>query len=648
MIMVTKGKSPFDELDMDVTLRTILEGTATKVGKEFFKVLVYNLSKALNTYGAWITELESEEKAKSIAFILKGKWIDHFEYGLKGTPCEPVIKDRKLAHIPDNVLELYPGDPDIQKLRPRPLSYMGIPLIDSEKSILGHIAVLDCKPMPKNSRNIAILNIFASRAVSELQRLKAESEVRERERKLARLLDSAMDAIIELDENLRVTQVNKASEKIFIFDSDQIVGKNFVTLLSKKSVGKLLYLTHELENKKEGEKYFWIPGGLEAKRMDGNEFRAEATISQLNINDNKYYTLILRNVNERIEAEKKIESLSIQTEYLKEEINALHNFGEIIGQSESLLSVVNNVKKVAATNSTVLILGETGTGKELIARLIHAESKRNDMPLIKVNCAAIPANLIESEFFGHEKGAFTGATSKREGRFSLADRGTILLDEIGELPIDLQSKLLRVLQEGELEPVGSSKTVRVDVRTIAATNRDLLKEVEKGNFREDLYYRLNVFPIQMPPLRKRGNDVIKLAETFSNRFANSIGLKLEPFTDEDIYRLKNYEWPGNIRELQNVVERAVITSQNGKHNLLSALPQTYDNSTPMNNHVNDLPLKQIYTVKELQSLEKENIIRALEKSNWKISGDKGAAKLLGIPPTTLSSRVKALQITRKS
>lgn len=645
--MTESKTSPYEELNMDETLRIILEGTATKIGKEFFKNLVYNLSIALNTYGAWITELESDDKVNSIAFILKGKWVDHFEYKLKDTPCEPVIKDRKLAHIPDNVLELYPGDKDIRHLTPEPLSYMGIPLIDNNNKILGHIAVLDCKPMPANPRNEAIMNIFASRAVAELQRLRAESEVHEREQKLSRLLDSAMDAIIEIDENLTITQVNSAAEKIFNFVSEQIVGRNFAIFLSKECVKKILNLTDDLKNKEKGEKYFWIPNGLEAKTMDGTPFQAEATISQIDTNDKIYYTLILRNVNERLEAEKKIESLSIHTEYLKEELKYLHNFEEIIGESKSLLNAVNNVKKVARTNSTVLITGETGTGKELIARLIHAESKRNNMPLIKVNCAAIPSTLIESEFFGHEKGAFTGATSKREGRFLFADKGTLFLDEIGEMPLDLQSKLLRVLQEGEFEPLGSSTTTKVDVRVIAATNRDLYKEVQKGNFREDLYYRLNVFPIHVPPLRERGDDIVNLTETFSTRFANNLGLKLQSLCNEDIYALKNYSWPGNVRELQNVIERAVITSQNGKLDIINALPQTFHHLVKLENGSYNAEPEKVYTSKELQDLERENIIKALRKSDWKVSGKNGAARILDIPPTTLSSRIKALKIKKQ-
>jgi len=361
-----------------------------------------------------------------------------------------------------------------------------------------------------------------------------------------------------------------------------------------------------------------------------------------------FFTLIFRNINDRLEAEKKINALSSETEYLREELRSVHKFGDITGSSEAILRVLNDINQVAGTDSTVLITGETGTGKELIARAIHSGSRRNTKPLIKVNCAAIPANLIESEFFGHEKGAFTGATAKRDGRFRIADRGTIFLDEIGELPLELQSKLLRVLQEGEFEPVGSSKTVKVSVRVIAATNRDLRTEAEAGNFREDLYYRLSVFPIYAPPLRDRAEDIVELAEVFIQNYSHTMGKHIEAITQEIKNRLMSYKWPGNVRELQNVMERALITSVNGKLNLDSSLPlQTMGKEYLSDKKSESVGTERIRTAEEMSEMERKNIILALEKTNWKVSGEKGAARLLGIPPTTLSSRIKALKIRRK-
>jgi len=291
----------------------------------------------------------------------------------------------------------------------------------------------------------------------------------------------------------------------------------------------------------------------------------------------------------------------------------------------------------------VLIQGETGTGKELVARAIHAASDRRARPLVRLNCGAIPATLIESELFGHEKGAYTGATARRDGRFLAADKGSLFLDEVGELPLDLQVKLLRVLQEGEFEPVGSSRTRKVDVRVIAATNRELEKEVEAGRFRGDLYYRLNVFPIGVPPLRDRKEDIPLLAETFTRRISAKVGRRIEALSAQDVRRLQASDWPGNVRELQNVIERAVITAREGRLNLDRALPSTAGTPAPT---ARSDPEGHLRTSQEMEALERGNMVLALERAQWKISGDEGAAALLGLKRSTLSSRMRALGIKR--
>jgi transcriptional regulator with GAF, ATPase, and Fis domain len=305
------------------------------------------------------------------------------------------------------------------------------------------------------------------------------------------------------------------------------------------------------------------------------------------------------------------------------------------------------VEQVAETDATVLILGETGTGKELIARAIHARSPRRDRALVSVNCAAMPESLVESELFGHEKGAFTGATARREGRFAMADGGTIFLDEVGELPLHLQAKLLRVVQHSEFEPVGSSKTRRVDVRVIAATNRDLLQASRDGTFREDLYYRLNVFPLQVPPLRERAEDIPLLASAFAERYARRSGRTLEPLSESCIRRLQSYSWPGNVRELQNVIERAVIISRDGRLDLDRALPEEARVAAPSAAaDWGDGDGPAIHTAREIEELERRNYRRALDAAGWKVAGEGGAAALLGMKPSTLSSRMKALGISR--
>ena len=500
--------------------------------------------------------------------------------------------------------------------------------------------------MPEDPRKAAIFNIFSARAAAELRRLRAESELRAREKKLSGLVDSAMDAIIELDRDLNITLVNTAAEKIFGCDSEHVIGRSFSYCLSDESFKKLSKIISALSDSSAEKKHLWIPGGLHGKAATGQEFMAETTVSSYQLNRNIYFLLILRNINDRIEAERKIDELQTESRYLREELKIFHNFDEIIARSRPMLELLHDVKQVAYTNATVLLQGETGTGKELIAGAIHDSSYRSKKALIKVNCAAIPATLIESEFFGHVKGAFTGATGKRQGRFALADGGTIFLDEIAELPIDLQSKLLRILQEGEFEPVGGANTVKVDVRVIAATNRDLSKMVREGTFREDLYFRLNVFPLQIPPLREREDDIVLLANAFIENYSKRMGRTVEPLSRECIRLLKSYDWPGNVRELQNIIERAVITSRNGRLNLERALPEMFareNSSSPTSRKIID---DQIHTVDELRELERNNLIKALEKSQWRVSGAEGAARLLGMKPTTLSSRLKALGIRR--
>jgi DNA-binding NtrC family response regulator/ligand-binding sensor domain-containing protein len=335
------------------------------------------------------------------------------------------------------------------------------------------------------------------------------------------------------------------------------------------------------------------------------------------------------------EVERLKNRLEVENIYLKDEIKLQHNFENIITQSENMKKVLHKVEQVSSTDATVLVLGESGTGKELLARAIHNISNRSDRPLVKVNCSALPANLIESELFGHEKGSFTGATARKIGRFELADGGTIFLDEIGDLPLELQPKILRVLQEGEFERIGNAKTIKVNVRIIAATNRNLDQEIKNGNFRQDLYYRLNVFPINIPPLHQRKEDISLLINYFVNKFSRKVGKKIETISQNMIEKLTDYNWPGNVRELENIIERAVITNEGSKLNLNDALPKS-------------VSVKSTETeLQTLDELEREYIIKVLETTNWQVSGEKGAAKILGMKRTTLEARMKKLDIEKK-
>jgi len=338
--------------------------------------------------------------------------------------------------------------------------------------------------------------------------------------------------------------------------------------------------------------------------------------------------------------------LEMQNAYLQEEVVEAKAFGELVGQSQALRHIVSQIDLVAPTDASVLMLGESGTGKELVAREIHNRSRRKDKPLIRVNCASIPKDLFESEFFGHARGAFTGAVKDRAGRFEAAEGGTIFLDEIGEVPADLQSKLLRVLQEKSYERVGEDRTRRADVRVIAATNRNLQRLVEAGHFREDLFYRLNVFPIQVPPLRKRMEDVPLLAKHFIETSVRELGCPKPRLTRAGIAKLENYHWPGNIRELRNVIERAIITSRGGA--LDFDLPVTESVVVPSRSAA---PAKsdaepEFLTEAELQRRERNNLLTVLEKTHWKIKGENGAAELLGVKVTTLKARMKKMGLRR--
>ncbi|HZD41888.1 MAG TPA: sigma 54-interacting transcriptional regulator [Terriglobales bacterium] len=643
----TSPTHPLQKLNEGAALRQILEGTAQETGERFFYALVEHLARALGVSGAWVTIWHGETRLRAVAFWLDGNFVPDYEYELAGTPCEPVYRERRLVHIQDRIVELYPKDPDLKPVGA--VSYMGVPLLDLDGTMLGHVAILDKRPLPAEPRLFALFRIFAARAAAELQRLRAEAQIREREEKLRRLFDSAMDAIVEFDQDLSITRLNPAAEQAFHCEAGEAVGASFTRFVVEESGARLKGLVEQIRAHPLGRQSLWIAGGLRALAGGGREFAAEATLSRFEVERRAFYTLILRNVNDRLEAEKKIHSLAAEAEYLRDEIKALGGFEEILGRSEALKAVLQDVEQVAPTDTTVLILGETGTGKELIARAIHGASRRKDKVLITINCAAIPAALMESEFFGHERGAFTGATQKREGRFALADHGTIFLDEVGELSLDLQAKLLRVLQEGEFTPVGSSQTQKVDVRVIAATNRDLAQDVRDGRFRDDLFYRLNVFPLSIPPLRERGDDVIALASAFAARFAQRLGRAIAPLTDECKRRLKAYNWPGNVRELQNVIERAVITSRDGHLNLDRALPAVPgEGKAEPSASVAVAPdaSKRILSVRDLEQLERENILYALESSGWRVAGKGGAAHLLGLNPSTLNSRIRALNIQR--
>ena len=458
--------------------------------------------------------------------------------------------------------------------------------------------------------------------------------------KMKGLIEGAMDSIIMFDNQFRIVLTNPSANKIL--ENEDATHRNLLFFFDDSSANLIENIVkQEFDNSGIGSHSFFSKP-VKVIGSNGKETLNEGTISRYGNNKETFYTLILRNIEDRLRTEDQINLLTKQTQYLEEEIKELTSSYGIIGEDASMRNVLNLIEQVANTDASVLINGETGTGKELVARAIHKASRRSDKPLIRINCGAIPENLIESELFGHQKGAFTGATSDRKGRFLLADKGTIFLDEIGEMPINLQPKLLRIIQEGEFEPVGSSQTIKVDVRIIAATHRDLLQHAKEGNFREDLYYRLNVFPIVVPPLRLRGNDIFIIASEMIHQFSKKLNKPIVGLSKQDKALLTSYSWPGNVRELQNLVERAIIISQNGTINWGSIIPNSSQSETSIENTIPEKILSSV----ELQNIEKDNILKALKQTQWKISGKNSASELLGLPPTTLASKIKAHGISR--
>lgn len=612
-------------------LRSIVEGTVRNTGEQFFQALVQNLAKAIDVKYAFVAEFaDVNTRVRTLAYWYNGHICDNVEFDLDGTPCQDVVRG-KLCHYPTGVKEKFPRDLPLTELGIE--SYLGVPLIDSNGVTLGHLAVFDPRPMSDEPRRLSVFQVFAARASAELSRLRIERELRESEQRYRDLFEEAPIAYVNEDLESRFISANRAAMRILGITPDQVNGMVGISLVPDTPDAQ----------KRVQEAFASIGRGtdtsgvvLELRRKDNGKPIWIQWWSKPDPSGTYTRTMFV-DITERVLMEQEKARLTAQNIYLQEEIKSVHNFDEIIGQSPNIVAVLDKVRLVAPTETSVLICGETGTGKELIARAIHSVSRRSDKPLIKVNCAALPTGLVESELFGHEKGAFTGAIARRIGRFELADGGTIFLDEIGELPAEAQSKLLRVLQEREFERVGGSASLKVDVRVIAATNRDLLKSVREKAFREDLYYRLNVFPLQLPPLRERKDDIPLLVHFLVNKFTTRIGKKIESVSRMAIDRLMAYDWPGNIRELENIIERAVIVAPGTMLEITAdtLAPPTGDSSGEGQSL-------------SLEDIERQHIVSVLKKTDWVIDGPRGAALILNLHPNTLRSRMKKLGISREA
>ena len=623
-------------------LRNISEATSTVTGKDFFVELAKHITLTFSMKYALITQCANEEKTRlrTLCYVDGQQMLDNIEYDVTGIPCE-IIMSGKDFFMARGVEEYFPKEKGIQ-------SYVGVPIYSpSNGEVIGHIIAVDPNPVTNDKNQTSILKIFAARAGSEIERIKAEQKLKETLEsanfELQVQLKKSEERFRDLFEEAPIAYVNEGLDSKFIRANRaalRILGVKTEDV--PNTYGKTMAPDTPDAQRRMKEAFESVGRGtdtsgvvLELRRQDNGK---PVWIQWWSNPDpgGQFTRTMFIDITERILMEQEKAKLQAQNQYLQEEIKLNHNFEEIISKSNTFQKVLKQIEQVASTDSTVLILGESGTGKELIARAVHHISSRSKRPLVKVNCATLPANLIESELFGHEKGAFTGAMERKMGRFELADSGTVFLDEIGELPVELQAKLLRVLQEGEFERLGNPNTMKVNVRVIAATNRNLQQAIEKKEFREDLYYRLNVFPIICPPLRDRKEDIPLLVKHFCQKHEGKIGKKVTNIPQKVMDTLMAYDWPGNIRELENIIERAMILSQG---NTLEAGDW--------------LPVAKIITtngkpnLQKMDDVEKDHIIETLKKTNWKVSGEKGAAKMLGLNPTTLEARMKKLGIKRE-
>jgi formate hydrogenlyase transcriptional activator len=622
-------------------LKTISENTSGVTGTDYFRELAKCITTTLNVRYSMVVLCSENDKTKlrMLSYVDRKEVLENIDYDTHGTPCEIVMEGREFF-CADKLEESFPKEKGIQ-------SWVAVPIYSpTSGKVIGNIAAFDNVPMANDQNQVVILRIFAARTGAEIERIRAEEKVvetlkllnsdlqvklQDSEKRFRDLFEEAPIAYVHEGLDSKFIKANRAALNILGVRPEDV----------PHTYGKQMAPDTPDAQKRMKEAFESIGRGtdtsgvvLELRRRDNGKPVWIQWWSNPDLGGQFTRTMFI-DITDKVLMEREQARLKAENKYLQEEIKLNYNFEEIVSKSSGFQKVLQQVEKVASTDATVLILGESGTGKELLARAVHNISNRSKRPLVKVNCATLPSNLIESELFGHEKGAFTGAMDRKIGRFELADGGTIFLDELGELPIELQAKLLRVLQEGEFERLGNAKTLKVNVRVIAATNRNLQLAIEKKEFREDLFYRLNVFPITCPPLRERREDIPLLVKHFLQKFEGKMGKKITQVTGPVMDALCAYNWPGNIRELENLIERAMILSPGSELSYGEWLPSV------------KLPAGNLNTpMQKLEEVEKNHISEVLKQLNWKVSGENGAAKFLGLNPTTLEARMKKLGIKR--
>jgi formate hydrogenlyase transcriptional activator len=653
--------SPSSEADrsFEHVLVEYAEAVSGKTGQAFFGSLVRHMARALDADYALVGALQPDgERIATLAVHGPDGEAGVMEYNLAGTPCSEIVK-KQVCSYSSGVQQLFPKDPMLAAVKAE--GYVGSPMLDSSGRCLGLICAITQRPLANPKLAEALLKMYGTRAGIELERKNYEDALAHSEERFRAFVVHANEGVmwckleqplsmdLPEDEQLEhfykytyVADCNDQAARIFGFArAEDLIGARLEVISSRSDpefVERMRagirsgWESSQVERTFQGRDLLMTRSGVVEDGKLQSVWTTARDITALNQAEAE----VLR-LNEELKSHlEQLTSLKAQLEqdnaYLLDEIRSEHNLGDMVGASPKFRELIERIHLVASTSATVMITGETGTGKELVARAIHNLSPRRSRPLVKVNCAAISAGLVESELFGHVKGAFTGATERRVGRFEYADGGTLFLDEVTELPLETQAKLLRVLQEQEFEPVGSNRSVKVDVRLLAATNRNLAGLVKEGRLRMDLYYRLLVVPVEVPPLRERRDDIPLLASHFVQRVSRQFGRHVERISERMLGELVAYDWPGNIRELENFLARAIVLCPGDTLDmpLLGA-----ESGAAAVNHS-----------RSLEANERKHIESVLASTGWLIEGPKGAAAVLKMNPSTLRSRMRRLGIRR--